>query len=84
MELSRRDDLESLGYMLIYFSLGGLPWRETKEEESIINQKMDIIFNIKVPTILKDLIQYTRKMEFIETPKYEIYINRFKNELDCL
>jgi len=81
-ELSRRDDLESLGYMLIYFSLGGLLWRETIEENELIKQKMEILLNTKVPTILKDFIQYTRNMEFIETPKYEIYINKFKNEID--
>ena len=31
-ELSRRDDLESLVYVLVYLSTGTLPWQDVKEE----------------------------------------------------
>jgi len=84
MELSRRDDLESLGYMLIYFSLGGLPWRETIKENELIKQKTEIIFNTKVPVILKEFINYIRNIEFKEPPNYEMFINIFKCEINCL
>jgi len=83
-ELSRRDDLESLGYMLIYFSLGGLTWRETIKESDIIHQKLEIILNTEVPYILIEYINYTRGLEFKETPNYEMLKNIFKREIELL
>jgi len=82
MELSRRDDLESLAYMLIYFSLGFLPWRESKECD-IVTQKIDIMFHVNIPNILIDFISYVRKLEFKEKPKYELFINKFTSEIEA-
>lgn len=33
MEQSRRDDIEGLMYVLVYFAKGGLPWQSIKEAE---------------------------------------------------
>lgn len=87
-ELSRRDDLESLGYMLVYFWLGHLPWREidfTKNPNadiSIIDLKTRIINDVIIPSVLKDYIKYVRNLNFEEEPKYDLLINKFKNEID--
>jgi len=87
-ELSRRDDLESLGYMLIYFWLGRLPWREidfTKKansDQTIIHLKTEIINDIIVPSVLKDYIKYVRNLNFEEEPKYELFIHNFQKEIE--
>jgi serine/threonine protein kinase len=48
-EQSRRDDLESLGYMLVYFMKGKLPWQSVKDKEEAK------VYKMKHETSLKDL-----------------------------
>ena len=82
--LSRRDDLESLGYMLIYFYFGQLIWKDYSDNEMIRIMKNNIINNEEIPKIIIKYIKIVKCLEFKETPHYELLINMFKNELKIL
>ena len=53
MEQSRRDDLESLGYVLIYLIRGSLPWQRTPKGTQ--KRKEDAILQSKVNTPIEKL-----------------------------
>lgn len=80
IEQSRRDDLESFTYVLIYFLKGSLPWQGLKAKNN--KEKYDRItdkkLNTKVALLCKDLpedllhmVNYTRGLKFDEKPDYE-------------
>jgi len=85
IELSKRDDLLSLGYMLMYFYFGNLPWREIDPTFNINDKvkklKIEILNNEKLPEILKTYMEYVNKLEINETPNYELLISKFKKML---
>lgn len=53
VELSRRDDLESLGYLLVYFLNGELPWQGLKASDR--DQKYQLIGAKKQETTIAEL-----------------------------
>ena len=84
IELSRRDDLESLGYMLIYFYLGELEWQKTDStnHDLIKEMKTNVIYNTKIPPILIEYIKFVRTIEFEEKPYYHTIFELFKREIE--
>ena len=79
-EQSRRDDLESLGYVLLYFLRGKLPWQGLQLHKGEDRYKK--ILKIKNATPVDELcktfpdefieyINYTRKLEFEQDPDYK-------------
>lgn len=78
-ECSRRDDLESLAYMLIYFMRGTLPWRKLKG--STTSETWDLIkakkletaplLTIGLPPEFEIFYTYVRGLEFGDLPDYE-------------
>jgi serine/threonine protein kinase len=71
IEPSRRDDLESVGYIMLYLVYNSLPWQSTRENEKIKSQKLII----EGPCQIIEYINYCRKLHFDETPNYE-YIDK--------
>jgi casein kinase I family protein HRR25 len=85
IELSRRDDLESLGYMLLYFYLGSLSWQmDTETGFEIITFKQDIINKTNIPVVLINYMKYVRSLEFEEKPNYYLLSDNFKREIESL
>jgi serine/threonine protein kinase len=66
-ELSRRDDLESLGNALIYINMGILPWSKLNTKEIIKECKINCIPKFFIP-----YFDYVRKLEFNEKPDYDL------------
>jgi serine/threonine protein kinase len=83
-ELSRRDDLESLCYMLLYFYYGFLPWSDIFDEHLILNSKKTILHKNIAPKIILDLLRYVLSMKYDEKPSYCLIIDNFKNEIESL
>ena len=83
---SRRDDLESLGYLLLYLLLGRLPW-----QGHISRSKEDKYYKIKeikksttaeqlcqgLPYQFQKYVEYTRNLEYETDPDYNYLKNLF-------
>ena len=91
--LSKRDDLESLGYLIVYLALGELPWQGYISYDN--RDKYYKIKEIKKKTtpkqLCKDLpgefeeyINYTRNLKYEEIPNYQYLKNLFINVLKNL
>lgn len=88
LESSRRDDLEAIGYILIYLLKGSLPWQgiEVKPGESIeraiYRRKSEISIEelcLGLPKEFKTYLNYCRKLGFTEDPDYAYLTALFEN-----
>lgn len=81
-EQSRRDDLESLGYVLMYLYKGKLPWQNIEQNiEAVGSMKKTMDFRQIYPQVLVDYIDHVKSLQFKEKPNYLFLVNRFKREI---
>ena len=86
LQLSRRDDLESLSYMILYFLTKKLPWQGITAKSLAIRYKK--IYEKKselekwdkflsLPIQIQNFIKYCRNLGFSEDPNYKLMKNFF-------
>ncbi|KHJ36084.1 putative casein kinase i [Erysiphe necator] len=89
VEQSRRDDMESLGYVMLYFCRGSLPWQGLKAATK--KQKYDRIMERKMTTPVESLcrgfpaeftvyLNYARSLRFDDKPDYS-YLRKIFRDL---
>ena len=87
-EQSRRDDLEALGYVWLYFLLGVLPWQGLQADGE--KQKYERILEVKkstdidklcagLPEEFKIYLNSVRSLKFEEEPHYSKYREMFRD-----
>lgn len=71
---SRKDDLESFVYLLVYMITGRLPWSDWSDERNILREKERFQQSscfCSLPRVLKIIIEYVSRLKFTDTPDYQ-------------
>jgi len=88
IEQSRRDDLEAIGYVLMYFNPGQLPWQgiQANSKEEKYNKIMESKRSTPVETLCKGFpavfasyLNYCRALRFEDRPDYAYLRRLFKD-----
>jgi len=86
LQLSRRDDLESLSYMILYFLTKKLPWQGITAKslatryKKIYEKKFELEKwdkFLSLPIQIQNFIKYCRNLGFSEDPNYKLMKNFF-------
>ena len=88
IEQSRRDDLESLGFVLLYFLRGQLPWQglraanKKQKYQRILEKKMSTPFKLLCKGFPREFctyLEYCRTMSFDDKPNYAYLKKLFRD-----
>ena len=90
-EQSRRDDLESIGYSLMYFLRGNLPWQNIKVKnksekyKKILSKKKEISskeLGENFPIEFAEILESFKNLGYTEDPDYEMYCKKLLTVLE--
>ena len=86
LEQSRRDDMESLGYLFVYLLKGSLPWQgvaaATEKERCARIAEMKLQTSLETlcdgcPSEFREYLRYVRMLRFDDEPEYAEYRRMF-------
>jgi len=89
IEQSRRDDLEAIGYVLLYFLRGSLPWQglnatnKKAKYEKILEKKVSTSVEVlcrNFPIEFRLFFEHVKALSFDDRPDYD-YLKRLFREL---
>lgn len=83
LELGRRDDLESLAYILFYFLWGFLPWQGLGKKDMLESKRSISTYNLfhELPTEFRAFLDHCRSLSFDGKPNYDHFLSLFDNLL---
>ena len=89
IEQSRRDDLEGIGYVLVYFYLGRLPWQNKTDKGKPLTQKITEkklttppeLLCKKMPREFSYYFHYCKNLKFEDRPDYSALKSMFADLL---
>lgn len=90
VEQSRRDDMEAIGYVLVYFLRGNLPWQGLKVEDKKEMHAQILKMKTAMPTQklcenqpseFATYLDYVKGLSFTEKPDYEYLKDLFRDLL---
>lgn len=93
LELGRRDDLESLVYVLIYFLRGSLPWQGLKcgVDDQVFKKKQGMSAHELchgLPAELRSFLEYVRSLSFDDKPDYgfleRLFVSQVGSQYDLV
>ena len=89
----RKDDLESLMYILVYFYKGKLPWQDVKakqkdeKHQKIKEEKMKTTAEMlckDMPTEFEKMLCYVKNILYSDEPNYERLLSGFQKIINSL
>eukprot|EP00066_Takifugu_rubripes_P006832 XP_003971904.1 PREDICTED: tau-tubulin kinase 2-like [Takifugu rubripes] len=83
-EMGRHDDLWSLFYMLVEFTVGQLPWRKIKDKEEVgkFKETYDHRLMLKhLPPEFSSFLDHILTLDYFTKPDYQLLMSAFENAM---